>query len=370
MNFADISYFFNRTSQPQELLRAHSPNLGYFEHFPAGWNCLLVKFAQSAWNGGQPGYQYHCFKGSPNKFWIPIRANRLVARANPDVVLVHGLIFPQQVLALRLLLPKRCRIMVQHHAERPGGGVLQRLQRLADKYIDGYLFSTKALATPWIERGIIQEEKVFEVMEGSSVMPQMPKADARRQLQLGDERIFLWVGRLDENKNPQTLLRAFRQFLTKHPGSKLYLVYGSYEEQRLSAMKNMMEESEELQNGIVLLGRLPRAELAYWYNAADYYVSTSFSEGSGYALIEAMSCGCVPVVSDIPSFRKITDNGRAGFLFDPSNENELIQKLCNLPSKPDDRLIATVLQQFEGALSFKAIAKQIELVCDSITRSR
>ena len=35
------------------------------------------------------------------------------------------------------------------------------------------------------------------------------------------------------------------------------------------------------------------------------FVSGSHSEGSGYALIEAMSAGVVPVVTDIPSFRAI-----------------------------------------------------------------
>ena len=49
-----------------------------------------------------------------------------------------------------------------------------------------------------------------------------------------------------------------------------------------------------------------------YYGAADVFVSGSHSEGSGYALIEAMSAGVVPVVTDIPSFRAIAgDDTRA-----------------------------------------------------------
>ena len=46
-------------------------------------------------------------------------------------------------------------------------------------------------------------------------------------------------------------------------------------------------------------------EMPNYYAAADVFVSGSHSEGSGYALIEAMSAGVVPVVTDIPSFRAI-----------------------------------------------------------------
>jgi glycosyltransferase involved in cell wall biosynthesis len=357
VKFVDLSYYFNRTNNPEQLLEAHAPNLGYFDHLPEDWQCTLVKFAQKEGHIRQPRYEYHYFTGSDSKLWVPVVANKFIAGLKPDVVMVHGLIFPQQVLALKAQLPKRCKILVQHHAERPGKGMLTSAQWLANKYIDGYLFATKELAGPWIEQRLISEEKVFEVMEGSSVMQRMEKADARRHLGLGDETSFLWVGRLDNNKNPQTLLAAFDQFLQIKPGARLYMVYGGFEESHLLMVQHMCTQGL-LPDAISLVGKLSRSELAYWYNAADYYISTSFSEGSGYALIEAMSCGCVPVVSDIPSFRKIT--GDTGYLFDPGNVPELRELLCRLPVKPDVERIAKVSAQFENELSFTAIARQLK----------
>ena len=63
---------------------------------------------------------------------------------------------------------------------------------------------------------------------------------------------------------------------------------------------------------VTLVGRVDRDELPNYYGAADVFVSGSHYEGSGYALIEAMSAGVVPVVTDIPSFRAIAgDTARA-----------------------------------------------------------
>ncbi|HEX3386522.1 MAG TPA: glycosyltransferase, partial [Mucilaginibacter sp.] len=78
---------------------------------------------------------------------------------------------------------------------------------------------------------------------------------------------------------------------------------------------------------ITLVGELPHDELQYWFNSADFTLSASHYEGSGTAVCEAMSCGCVPIVTDIPSFRMITDNGRCGLLYEPGNEHALLDAL-------------------------------------------
>jgi glycosyltransferase involved in cell wall biosynthesis len=43
-----------------------------------------------------------------------------------------------------------------------------------------------------------------------------------------------------------------------------------------------------------------------WYRAADVLLSTSRREGSNYSLIEALTYGCPPAVTDIAPHRSIT----------------------------------------------------------------
>lgn len=361
MRFADVTYFHNRTADAASLIDAHYPNVGYLRHLPAAWSKVLVKFAAAEESMQMDFGAYHCFRGRPSRTWLPLRANRFIARLRPDVVLIHGLVFPLQVLALKAFLPRNTAIIVQHHAEAPAhNAIMRRLQRLAGKYVQAYLFATRELSGPWTSQQIIGPEKVFEVMEGSSVMKRMDKKEARHYLGLGDDPIFLWVGRLDNNKDPLTAVKAFEAYLTMHPHARLYMVY--QQEELLPQVRAAIRQP----GNIILKGKLSRQQLAYWYSAADYYLSTSHSEGSGYALIEAMSCGAVPVVTDIPSFRKITAGGAAGFLFGRGDAAALAQLLATLPAHPGDRLVTAVLRQFESALSFVAIARQVEQVCSAI----
>ncbi len=81
---------------------------------------------------------------------------------------------------------------------------------------------------------------------------------------------------------------------------------------------------------MTLVGRVDRADLPNYYAAADVFVSGSHYEGSGYALIEAMSAGVVPVVTDIPSFRAIA--GDTGARWTPGDAADFARVLVEVCS--------------------------------------
>ena len=89
-----------------------------------------------------------------------------------------------------------------------------------------------------------------------------------------------------------------------------------------------------------------------YYAAADVFVSGSHSEGSGYALIEAMSAGVVPVVTDIPSFRAIAGDGERWAPGDAADFARALFKTCS--SDLEARSVA-VKSRFERLLSWDAI---------------
>ena len=51
---------------------------------------------------------------------------------------------------------------------------------------------------------------------------------------------------------------------------------------------------------------VPARQMHEWYRATDVLLSTSRHEGSNYSLIEALTHGCPPAVTDIPPHRSIT----------------------------------------------------------------
>ncbi|MFL5774102.1 MAG: glycosyltransferase, partial [Flavisolibacter sp.] len=97
--------------------------------------------------------------------------------------------------------------------------------------------------------------------------------------------------------------------------------------------------------------------------AADFYISGSHSEGSGYALVEAMTCGCIPVVTDIPPFRKITDDGQYGLLFQPGDQFDLLEKLSRTIEINKMDLSDKIREYSRQHLSCNAISNQITALC-------
>jgi len=63
------------------------------------------------------------------------------------------------------------------------------------------------------------------------------------------------------------------------------------------------------------LGRLAPAELAGWLGRAEVYLSASRSDSTSLSLLEAMSAGAIPVVSDIEGNREWVGEGDGARLF-------------------------------------------------------
>ena len=95
----------------------------------------------------------------------------------------------------------------------------------------------------------------------------------------------------------------------------------------LPALKLIINNQKNTCDAVILVGQVPHNEMQNWFNSADFIISGSHYEGSGTAICEAMSCGCVPVITDIFSFRAMTANGECGLLYEAGNENALLSAL-------------------------------------------
>jgi glycosyltransferase involved in cell wall biosynthesis len=280
----------------------------------------------------------------------------LLKALDPDTVLIHGLIYSWQVFLIRKTLGKKVRIMLQHHGEQVPGGWRKWLMKEADSYVDNYFFTSREQATAWIQEGVINNpQKIAEVLTGSSALT-LPESNTSGLLLLGNP-VLLWVGRLDHNKDPLTILEGFSLLLKNEPDARLYMIYQA--EETPGALQAVLQEDESLKVAVTLVGAVNHLELANWYLAADLFVSGSRREACGYALLEAMHCRCIPVVTDIPSFRKITAEGTAGFLFEPGNPESCYKAMVLALSVDRKSMNEKVKHHFVQNLSFEAIAKQM-----------
>jgi len=310
------------------------------------------------------GVLFHFINFGETNSYFPRRLSHFVKGLEPDVVFVQGLHNPLQLLQLCLTLNKKAKIIVQHHAEKPSTGIKKYILKLADRYVDAYLFASRDIGVEWVKKGnLASANKIHEVMEVSSIFSPMEKALAKSQTHVTGDPVFLWVGRLNDNKDPLTVVRAFLQFAGMNPSVRLYMIY--HTDELLTEIKEILDSSPQKDN-VVLIGKLPHDELQYWFNSADIVISGSHYEGSGTAVCEAMSCGCMPLVTDIFSFRMITDNGRCGLLYEAGNGDALVSALIRTRQMDIREQQKLSLEYFKATLSFEAIAQKIQEIASSL----
>lgn len=311
------------------------------------------------------GVTYHFLNFKKPIVYFPLKLHRYIKKLLPDIVFVNGFIFPLQIIQLRFALGRRVKIIVINHAEKPGSGIRKILQRLSDRFINTYFFTAKEMGDEWVQQGIIAcTTKVTEVMEASSSFYTTDKEKPLAVTGVKGNPVFLWVGRLDSNKDPLTVIKAFHAFIKQQPGAKLYMIY--HTEELKDQITGLIRENKFLQPAVSLVGKVSHAEMQYWYNSADFIISGSHHEGSGIAVCEAMSCSCVPILTDIPSFRRMTGPGKCGLLYEAGNSEALLKTLLQTLDMDMEKERARVLQQFKTELSFEAIAKKINRVIGSI----
>ena len=308
------------------------------------------------------GIQYHCFNPGRKNNYLPWKLFRAVKNLKPDIVVVSSFMFPLQVIQLRFCLARRVKIILQHHAEKPFSGIKKYVQKLASRQVDCYLFVSRETGAAWVSsNNLASEDKLRALPEVSSDFYPVAQKSAREVTGVSGLPAFIWVGRLNQNKDPVLAVRAFLRFSEWQPHARLYMIY--HTDELVEEIVKLLPK-KPLLSPILLVGKIPHKDLVHWFNSADYYLSASHYEGSGTALCEAMSCGCIPVVTNIPSFKTIIAN--CGLLFEPGNEESLVSVLKQTSHLPVDDKKHDVLKRFESELSFITIAEKFKQILDSI----
>jgi glycosyltransferase involved in cell wall biosynthesis len=287
---------------------------------------------------------------------VPQTAVTQVAKGKPDIVHVNGLMFPATIEALRRTLGDSCVIVLQDHSgivprfAPLWRAVAARRWRRAFATADACSFTTRELAARWRHVGLSGSMKILEIPEASTTLS--PSTSDNGRVRLAGSPVILWVGRLDANKDPLTVLDAMARSADDLPSARLWMVTpgGALE----AAVAARVSASAVLRARVSLQGPVPHHEMTRYYSAADVFVSGSHHEGSGYALIESLACGVTPCVTDIPAFRALVDE--CGVLWSAGDA-----AACAAALRAAARMVSSAQRQqvrrhFTARLSWQAIA--------------
>jgi glycosyltransferase involved in cell wall biosynthesis len=192
-------------------------------------------------------------------------------------------------------------------------------------------------------------------MEASTNIRPTGREVARSSSGLRGSPAILWVGRLNANKDPLTLLEGFERALGTLQAATLTMIYS--EDDLLDAVKERVRRSPSLADRVRLIGAVPHDQMTTFYSAADLFVVGSHHEGSGYALMEACACGAVPVVTGIPTFRILT-GGSIGALWTPGDGADCARALADVGRRDLEVERARLADHFSAELSWDAVGRR------------
>lgn len=135
-------------------------------------------------------------------------------------------------------------------------------------------------------------------------------------------RTVLFLSRLSPAKNPQVLLRAWKEI--NRDGQYRLLVAG---DGPLAEELRRLTREESLRN-VDFLGHV--SDVASVHRRAGIFVLPSPSEGCSNALLEAMASGLCPVVTRVPGNVDVVSDQVNGLLFDHDDERQLAESVTRV----------------------------------------
>lgn len=156
------------------------------------------------------------------------------------------------------------------------------------------------------------------VPNGVTPLPQLQFCSGRWKFKSGE--YILGVSSMNERKNLKSLIEAYLEIDTN-----LHLVLAGEENKLFSGGLSVPVDKK---NRIHFLGYVTDGELFSLYSNGFVFVYPSLYEGFGIPPIEAMSCGCPVIASDIQSLREVCND--AAVYVNPSNIKEIKEAILSI----------------------------------------
>jgi D-inositol-3-phosphate glycosyltransferase len=201
------------------------------------------------------------------------------------------------------------------------------------------------------------------------------KSAARTELGYADdERLILFVGRIEALKGIDTLIRALYYLGESAAAKKLrVLIVGGDVEEGLASLESEMgrllslARELGLQDRVSFLGSRNQEELVAHYAAADVVVMPSYSESFGMVALEAMACARPVVASRVGGLKYLVRDGETGYHVQEGDAAELAGRLSQLLS--DESMLQRMGQAARAEAeqySWRRAAESISAVYESL----
>jgi glycosyltransferase involved in cell wall biosynthesis len=183
----------------------------------------------------------------------------------------------------------------------------------------------------------------------------------------GRERKIVFVAGLRSDKDPSTLIQAFKRVTNQHAHLKLVIVGDGPLKKSLEAMSKELNIADRVQ----FYGQVDHEKAMTILAECDIYVLTSINEGLPTSLVEAMALGKPIIATNVGGVPEVIEDGINGLLVPPMSPERVAQAIMQLLNEPQlaKRLAAAATKSIED-YSWINVVKKHEQIYDILTPHR
>jgi glycosyltransferase involved in cell wall biosynthesis len=291
-----------------------------------------------------------------------LRLRKIIRRFRPDVVHSH-MVHANLLARVTRMVSKMPVLITTVHSGIEGGLGKEMAYRITDRLSDLTTIISHDSAERYVRVGAVPAKRLKVVVNGLPVELFRPmrhsRNSIRQELGIGDEFVWLAVGRLDLPKDYPNLLNAISRIPSKRD---LFLIAG---DGPMRSEIETMAASLHIDR-IRLLGI--RKDVSGLMSAADGYVMSSAWEGLPMVLLEAAASGLPIVATDVGGNREVVRDGISGYLVPKSDPDALaaaLQRLQTDSPSSRDAMGAAGRDFVVKNFSLSAVLDQWELIYKS-----
>lgn len=298
-------------------------------------------------------YEVPAFKGK-NYFEVKKAWNRLFEE-HPEYKILHSHSRSYASIYLPIARKHGLKTIIHSHNTSNGSGlssVVKGILQYPLRYIADYYIGCSLEAGKWLFGEKVVKQDNFHVLNNAIDTDKYlynyeTRLAYRKQFGLKDEKVFIQVGRLDDQKNHVFMLETFRKYLNDNPKDRLFIVGNGVNR------KLVDDKIKELALGDNVTILEHRTDVNCLLQMADVFVMPSLFEGLSVAGIEAQASGIKCIMSDKVD-RNVDVTGLCTFV--PLYEIQWVKEM----SKPLELRRKTKKEIIESGFDVHTTAKWLE----------
>ena len=108
------------------------------------------------------------------------------------------------------------------------------------------------------------------------------------------------------------IIKAFDEFVKNHTSENWKLIIAATGEETDFFKKMVLNLG--ISEKVEFVGWVDKQQNSFWYSKSKLWISIPESDATSISLLEAMACGCIPIVSDLPANREWVQHNENGII--------------------------------------------------------